>query len=258
MADFYMRTALALDKVNSKKSSIKAAASTHSKDDTKRVLALLVNSLAFRQPLQSIIQSSQLRRLEAKVFSQFDRKSRVGGHGDDDDGDGDHDHDDEVEGNRRGRKKSQSAATKRSSKTSDDKQSRSDRAWNGVKDLPSSSSLILVLVHDLLLSSRGIQASKNWPPKLAVERHRARLHSELVRVQIKMGKSSFQELKAGNEVVEAGQGGRSHNQIVGSIPRWVRVNELKSDLESVKRWFQEKGWKLVDGEGDGPCFLIES
>ncbi|WVQ81871.1 hypothetical protein IAT38_003998 [Cryptococcus sp. DSM 104549] len=60
---------------------------------------------------------------------------------------------------------------------------------------PSSQSLLLVLLHDLLFSPRGrIEASDKWPPKPAVMRHQARLKAELVRVQIREGKGRKEEL----------------------------------------------------------------
>lgn len=60
---------------------------------------------------------------------------------------------------------------------------------------PSSASLVLVLLHDLLFSSKTkIEASDMWPPKPAVMKHQARLRAELVRIQIKQGKQSKSEL----------------------------------------------------------------
>lgn len=51
------------------------------------------------------------------------------------------------------------------------------------------------MLHDLLLSPRKkIEASDKWPPKEAVLRHQARLRAELVRIQIKAGKSRVEDL----------------------------------------------------------------
>jgi putative methyltransferase len=66
--------------------------------------------------------------------------------------------------------------------------------------------LALVLVHDLLLTSGGIQAG-DGPIKQAVLRHKTRLRGELQRVKIKRGVSSNTDLarlgdeKAGEVVV---------------------------------------------------------
>jgi len=46
-------------------------------------------------------------------------------------------------------------------------------------------SLALLLLHDLLLQSRGIQASEAWPMKQAVMRHKARLKAEFVKARLK-------------------------------------------------------------------------
>jgi len=60
---------------------------------------------------------------------------------------------------------------------------------------PTSSSLLLVLLHDLLFSSKSrIEASEKWPPKEAILRHQARLRAELVRIQINEGKSRKEDL----------------------------------------------------------------
>lgn len=51
------------------------------------------------------------------------------------------------------------------------------------------------MLHDLLFSpKKRIEASDKWPPKEAVMRHQARLRSELVRIQIKEGKSRKEDL----------------------------------------------------------------
>lgn len=51
------------------------------------------------------------------------------------------------------------------------------------------------MLHDLLFSpKKKIEASDKWPPKEAVMRHQTRLRSELVRIQIKEGKSRKEDL----------------------------------------------------------------
>jgi putative methyltransferase len=56
----------------------------------------------------------------------------------------------------------------------------------------SSQNLVLVLVHDVLLSN-GIQAG-DGPLKQAILRHKTRLHSEFQRLKIKRGVKSNEEL----------------------------------------------------------------
>ncbi len=63
---------------------------------------------------------------------------------------------------------------------------------------PTSSNLLLVLLHDLLISKESkIHASDKWPPKLAVMRHATRLKAEVVRVMIKKGVSGKEGLERG-------------------------------------------------------------
>jgi len=87
---------------------------------------------------------------------------------------------------------------------------------------PSSSSLLLVLLHDLLFSAKlRIEASDRWPPKEGVLRHQARLRAELVRIQIKEGKSRKEELSK-----QPGGGGEA---------RYVRWNP-NTDLHRAGDW----------------------
>lgn len=100
------------------------------------------------------------------------------------------------------------------------------------------SCILLVLTYDLLFTSRGIQAAKAWPPKERLERHKSQLHAELVRVQLRMGKSHPEELRSGAE----------ERRIAARIPRWCRVNTLRASPEDVLARLTEQGWTL--GEGD--------
>lgn len=61
---------------------------------------------------------------------------------------------------------------------------------------------MLVLLQDLLFSKEGkVQASDKWPPKAAIMRHRTRMKAELVKLQIKRGLSSKEELeRSGGDV----------------------------------------------------------
>lgn len=70
------------------------------------------------------------------------------------------------------------------------------------KGTPSSANLLTVLLHDLLLKGK-IEASDKWPPKAAVTRHQARLKAEIVRLQLRAGKSSVKELGRSGSAVEA-------------------------------------------------------
>ncbi|MCJ1308495.1 hypothetical protein MMC25_002148 [Agyrium rufum] len=99
--------------------------------------------------------------------------------------------------------------------------------------------LSILLVHDLLLSKKGIAANATHPLRLAVQRHKARLSSELTRARIRKGCTSIEELKKylqntslGVEELDADNG---EPQAVFSHPRWVRINVLKTSLEEQLR-----------------------
>ncbi|RDA92812.1 hypothetical protein CP533_0821 [Ophiocordyceps camponoti-saundersi (nom. inval.)] len=83
--------------------------------------------------------------------------------------------------------------------------------------------LSLLLVHDLLLSKRGIALAQNHGLRTSVERHKGRLKSELTRARLRRRASSLQDLAA--HVHEAAAGEET------AYPRWVRINALKSSVE---------------------------
>ena len=65
---------------------------------------------------------------------------------------------------------------------------------------PTSASLLLVLLHDLLFSIKlRIEASDKWPPKEAILRHQARIRAEIVRIQIREGKLRKEDLSKKRE-----------------------------------------------------------
>ncbi|KAL1407370.1 hypothetical protein Q8F55_006792 [Vanrija albida] len=146
--NFYRSAALALDHLDKHQGSVKgslaaAKVNTNSAGESKRILALIIETLKYRDVLKQLLMTVPLTKLERETFRP--------------------------------------------------------------KGSPSSANLLLVLLHDLLFSPKGkIEASDKWPPKEAVLRHGARLKAELVRLQIKAGKSSVRELgKAASSTVEA-------------------------------------------------------
>ncbi|WVQ68080.1 uncharacterized protein L199_006286 [Kwoniella botswanensis] len=69
---------------------------------------------------------------------------------------------------------------------------------------PSSQSLILVILHDLLFSpKRKIEASDLWPPKQSILKYQTRLKAELVKIQIKSGKSRITDLAKSSSTTDA-------------------------------------------------------
>ncbi|KAL2124413.1 hypothetical protein VTJ04DRAFT_778 [Mycothermus thermophilus] len=81
--------------------------------------------------------------------------------------------------------------------------------------------LSILLVHDLLLSKRGITLPPSHGLRLAVEKHKARLHAEFTRARVRRKCATVEDLRA---LVDAEQLGPAH-------PRWIRVNALKTTLD---------------------------
>ncbi|KAI9637535.1 putative nucleus protein [Dioszegia hungarica] len=105
---------------------------------------------------------------------------------------------------------------------------------------PSSPSLLLVMLHDLLLSPRKkIEASDKWPPKEAVLRHQARLRAELVRIQIKAGKSRVEDLAKTAEGAAEG-GGCRYVRYNGNVELW--------GLEHLHIHLKRKGFERLPAE----------
>ncbi|KAI7915491.1 hypothetical protein M9X92_008406 [Pyricularia oryzae] len=81
--------------------------------------------------------------------------------------------------------------------------------------------LALLLAHDLLLAKGGVALPASHGLRVTIERHKARLSSELTRARIRRKAPTLDALKA--QVDEATSSEAGH-------PRWVRVNTLRSTL----------------------------
>ncbi|KAF9985325.1 hypothetical protein BGZ65_011187 [Modicella reniformis] len=91
-------------------------------------------------------------------------------------------------------------------------------------------SLALLLLHDLLLQNRGIQASESWPMKQAVMKHKARLKAEFVKAKIKVGATKDGLVEGEEEVL---------------MPRYVRINLLKMTPQQVIDAFVANNWTFL-------------
>ncbi|KAL2271574.1 hypothetical protein VTJ83DRAFT_945 [Remersonia thermophila] len=80
--------------------------------------------------------------------------------------------------------------------------------------------LSILLVHDLLLSKKGIALPASHGLRLAVEKHKARLQAELTRARVRRKCATVDDLRA---LVDA-ELGPAH-------PRWIRINALKTTLD---------------------------
>ncbi|KAI0976431.1 S-adenosyl-L-methionine-dependent methyltransferase [Xylaria arbuscula] len=83
--------------------------------------------------------------------------------------------------------------------------------------------LALLLVHDFLFAKKGIALPASHGLRAAIERHKARLTSELTRARLRRKAASIDALR---QVVTAEALGEA-----GSYPRWVRVNTFKTTLQ---------------------------
>lgn len=87
-----------------------------------------------------------------------------------------------------------------------------------------------VLVYELLLG-RGFKGhGGRWKPLL--DRHQARLKAELARLKVRRGVSRNEDL------LEVG----SKSDPASQVPRFVRVNTLKTRSEDVVDYFKRQGF----------------
>ncbi|KAI1637668.1 S-adenosyl-L-methionine-dependent methyltransferase [Biscogniauxia mediterranea] len=83
--------------------------------------------------------------------------------------------------------------------------------------------LALLLVHDFLLSKKGIALPASHGLRTSIERHKARLNSELTRARLRRKAGSIDALREQITVEFLGE--------ASGYPRWVRVNTLKTTLD---------------------------
>ncbi|KAF9977506.1 hypothetical protein BGZ73_005777 [Actinomortierella ambigua] len=103
-----------------------------------------------------------------------------------------------------------------------------------------SRSLALLLLHDLLMQNRGIQATDSWPLKQAVMKHKTRLKAEFVKAKIKLGARNDGLVEGEEEII---------------MPRYVRVNLLKMTLQQVVDAFVADGWTFLSTPPSPPTPL---
>jgi putative methyltransferase len=99
--------------------------------------------------------------------------------------------------------------------------------------------LALVLVHDQLLSKRGIAAPSGHPLAVTIAKHKTRLNAEFSRLRVKRGYATVEAFRAyvnarqpkssGGEDVAANDGARSSTSLWSQV-RWVRINTLRTNL----------------------------
>ncbi|XP_065587767.1 28S rRNA (cytosine-C(5))-methyltransferase isoform X2 [Cyrtonyx montezumae] len=97
--------------------------------------------------------------------------------------------------------------------------------------------LAKVLVYDLLFG-KGLKCGGRW--KALVRRHRARLQAELARLKVRRGVSRDEDL-----LQPAPGAGPPATQ----VPRYVRVNVLKTCVDDVVEFFKRQGYSFLGKAG---------
>ncbi|EGX94111.1 NOL1/NOP2/Sun domain family [Cordyceps militaris CM01] len=83
--------------------------------------------------------------------------------------------------------------------------------------------LSLLLAHDLLLAKGGVALPKTHGLRVTIEKHKARLTSELTRARLRRKAPTMEALKEQVDRAAAGE--------EAQIPRWVRINSIKTTIE---------------------------
>ncbi|CAI2170921.1 9668_t:CDS:2 [Funneliformis geosporum] len=116
--------------------------------------------------------------------------------------------------------------------------------------------IAILLVHDLLFSSGGIKNLSDGPYKTAIMRNEIMLRAELVKLKIK-SKVKYNEDLISSDYRNSGNIDLANHEpfyvrdakmhsITVVLPRYVRVNTLKTTVKKVIEHFQLKGYVLEE------------
>ncbi|KAI6884795.1 S-adenosyl-L-methionine-dependent methyltransferase [Hortaea werneckii] len=94
--------------------------------------------------------------------------------------------------------------------------------------------LALVLTHDLFLSKKGIALPASHGLYLSVSKHKVRLSAELTKARLRRRCASLDQLRAKVDALSSNvpADGESNGTAVAKYPRWVRINTIKTSLQS--------------------------
>ncbi|KAI6828878.1 S-adenosyl-L-methionine-dependent methyltransferase [Hortaea werneckii] len=94
--------------------------------------------------------------------------------------------------------------------------------------------LALVLTHDLFLSKKGIALPASHGLYTSVSKHKVRLSAELTKARLRRGCASLDQLRAKVDALSStiSADGESNGTAVAKYPRWVRINTIKTSLQS--------------------------
>ncbi|CAO1625051.1 unnamed protein product [Sympodiomycopsis kandeliae] len=114
--------------------------------------------------------------------------------------------------------------------------------------------LLLILAHDLILSpSKRLSLSSNHPATQYMSSNKARLQAELVKLQIRSGKTSIEQLRSDAELHEDpqeddNQGWFARSEGKWKRGRWIRVNTRVGTLQEVVQWLHQQGFTPATSE----------
>ncbi|KAI7618754.1 S-adenosyl-L-methionine-dependent methyltransferase [Hortaea werneckii] len=94
--------------------------------------------------------------------------------------------------------------------------------------------LALVLTHDLFLSKKGIALPVTHGLYTSVSKHKVRLSAELTKARLRRGCASLDQLRTKIDALSSNisTDGESNGTAVAKYPRWVRINTIKTSLQS--------------------------
>ncbi|RMY68813.1 hypothetical protein D0863_06857 [Hortaea werneckii] len=94
--------------------------------------------------------------------------------------------------------------------------------------------LALVLTHDLFLSKKGIALPASHGLYTSVSKHKVRLSAELTKARLRRGCASLDQLRTKIDALSSNisTDGESNGTAVAKYPRWVRINTIKTSLQS--------------------------
>jgi putative methyltransferase len=105
---------------------------------------------------------------------------------------------------------------------------------------PTQLSLLLVLLHDLLFSNRGIALPKDHKLRKGLEKHVLQIKSEKERIKVRMRVQTDAELAEGG-VEAAARAPKT---------RWMRINAIRWTAAEALQWLADAGWVQVDSLED--------
>ncbi|CAG8609076.1 17687_t:CDS:10 [Acaulospora morrowiae] len=96
-----------------------------------------------------------------------------------------------------------------------------------------------LLVHDLLFSPNGLKSLSDGPYKKSILKHEIRLKCELVKLKVKL------KVKNNEDLINP-----ELRNSETTVPRYIRVNTLKTTVEKVVEHFKAKKYKLEESNDD--------